>query len=171
MCGLLGPSDLVQIEVGLMAVSFLVSERPQFGRLSHPRIWPLSNPATCSGGPSSGQRQSTAPAPVLVNSWGQVVLSCAQHLGGGSTGTTKALLSTGMDYRIGAGLGLWGPSPRPSPGVGHESPLVVLLDCCPVWAPRLGCSVQRIKIPVGLRWHRHQGLWHSPQLWQESLPP
>lgn len=37
MCGLLGPSDLVQIEVGLKAVSFLVSERPQFGRLSHPK--------------------------------------------------------------------------------------------------------------------------------------
>ena len=35
-----------------------------------------------------------------------------------------------MDCRIGAGLGLWGPRPRPSPGVGHESLLVVLLDCC-----------------------------------------
>lgn len=110
MCGLLGPGDLVQIEVGLKAISLLVSERPQFGSLSHPRIRPLSNPATWSGGPSSGQRQSKAPAPVLVNSWGRAVLSCAQHLGGGSTGTTKALLGIEMDCRIGAGLGLWEPS-------------------------------------------------------------
>ena len=79
VCGLLGPRNRVQIEVGLTAASFLASERPQFGRRSYPRVWPHLNPATWGGGPSSGWRQSLTP--ILVNSWGQAALPCAQRLG------------------------------------------------------------------------------------------